>query len=156
MDGKSTSQGNLSIREIEVNELSSVMDLCDLFNQEAASKYYTREHAEEMVHTCLDTPQGVCFGLYTDDKLVGLIIGVVQGHPFNPEEVILFEFAWFVQKEFRGSLSSIKLVKMFEQRGKELGAVTCLMTVRSSLKSVKEVYERLGYHEEEQTYMRIL
>lgn len=155
MDGKST-QGKYIIRDIEVSEIAEVMDLFDLFNEETKTKHYKREDFQDVVEDYLVSPTRVCLGMYSEDTLSGFIIGKVQTHPFKRSEVISLELAWFVSKLHRGSLTSIRLVKEFERRSKELGATTCIMAVRSNLKDASIVYERLGYHEEERTYVRSL
>lgn len=156
MDGKSTSVPKYTIRHLVLSDSPAIMYLLGLFGGETTQTFYNRDYVEYMVEQVLGSEEGIALGLFVDDAAVGLIIGAVGVHSFNPDKTILNEMAWYVHKDHRGTISSIKLLKEFERLGRDQGAEYCALSVRSNLKDVDTLYQRLGYHEEERTYLRKL
>jgi len=159
LDGttQSVSKTGFNIRDATLDDIEELLLMAEEFTTETdISEMFNKEHMRLLYTTYIPHVDGVCIVLTKEDKVVGVIGGVVAQHTFNPEVVILSELLWFVSKTYRKSMQSIKLFKRFEQEGIRLGATQVYVCLRSNLKdqSVQRVYERLGYTEKERTYVK--
>ena len=136
------------------NDVDGIVTLLECFAKEAESDLFNAYHIKNFILSHKDHEDGVIITLENNGKTIGVICGMVRQHVYDPEKIILVEMAWYVDKKHRATKYSLKLLKLFEQKGKELGVCKIFVTLRSSLKSVEKVYTRLGYIEEEKTFSR--
>ena len=88
-----------------------------------------------------------------DDEVTGAIVCMVT-EMYMSNTVIASEIAWFVSKDLRGSRSSIKLLKAFEDWGRSKGADYLGMADIEDISNLRKLYNRLGYSVSETTYLK--
>jgi len=95
--------------------------------------------------------------LYTDGKngMIGFSMFPVF---FCQDTIAAQELFWWVDEEKRGSILGIKLLKIAENKAKSLGANVFLMLSIDSLngEEINNIYKKMGYKKQENTYIRRL
>jgi GNAT superfamily N-acetyltransferase len=159
MDGKlsTTSKTDYNI-VYKSNKITDIVNLLKDFAEEANWEYCNLYYIKDYFKTQINNPNGIWFTLEYKNKIVGVICGLLHQHIYDPEKIVLTELVWYVDKNYRNNKYNLKLIKYFENKGKELGADKIFLTLRMSLKSesVEKFYKRLGYKEEEKTFSRVL
>lgn len=95
--------------------------------------------------------------ILTDGK--NAMIGFVIFPMFlNNETMVSQELFWWVDEEKRNTRVGIEILKEAEKTSKAMGAKVMMMLSIKELNGdkVNRIYQRMGYTEREQTYMRVL
>lgn len=87
---------------------------------------------------------------------MGMISGVVVPAIFNPNYIVLQEVFWWVKEEFRQTMAGLKLLKAFEDKGKELKVSTISMVTTAYTPVLAKYYKKRGYMPVESTYIKEL
>jgi GNAT superfamily N-acetyltransferase len=76
----------------------------------------------------------------------------------NNQTIVAQELFWWVDEKSRKSGVGIEILKQAEDLAKEYGATVMMMLSINELDGdrVNKLYERLGYKQREQSFMRIL
>lgn len=137
-------------------DVDGIVSLLREFALEAEWHHADFEHVHRLVSAMRGDPNSALLGLCKEGKIIGVIGGVIVPHPFNPKFRLMSEMAWYVRKEERNSMWSIRLMNEFEKECKIKGAHAIAMTLRSSLraKELDSLYTRKGYTLQEQVYQR--
>ena len=93
------------------------------------------------------------FAAFDGQRVVGAIAGMSYIEPYSGERTAQ-EFFWFMAKDHRGGLASIRLYKLFEDWCRENGVSELRMTSLANSKSVASLYGRMGFHEVETLYAK--
>lgn len=138
-------------------DLDSVYRLALKFHREsqfpvALDEEVTYQFVSNALHP--DTDIRV-FVIRYEGEVVGLCAGVVTPLPFS-KELVATELMWYVEPEFRGTPSSIKLMKAFEDWAKESGCAVCVMAYLETSTNVSNIYKRLGYRPQEHSFIKEL
>lgn len=88
----------------------------------------------------------------------GFIVGFEAPSFLDPLKKTLSEVAWFVEPKYRGTSTSIKLLKAFEKEGKKRNCDDVIMVCLEKLepKKIGKIYERMGYNIIEHNYKKDL
>ena len=89
-----------------------------------------------------------------DGKVVGGIGGMIQENTYDPDEVHLIELFWWVGEEYRKGRTGLELFKAFEEVATVLKATSIVMTTTSLTPTLDKLYQRMGYDNYENSYMR--
>lgn len=133
-----------------MNELEYITDAAKRFYAEAG--YEIPENIEEYYLELRNNPL-----IFTKTIIgKGFIVGFIAPSFLNPGRLQAQELAWYVEPEFRGTSTAIKLMKMYEaealSRGcKEIGMV-CLEALNPE--STGRIYEKLGYNKHETHFIK--
>lgn len=89
-----------------------------------------------------------CSIAYKEERPVGFMMGVVQPMWFS-NELAGYELVLYVDKESRGGLASVRLIKDFESYCKERGAKDICVgsSAEISTDAAKRLYFGLGFSE---------
>ena len=96
---------------------------------------------------------GIIFAAFDGQRVVGAIAGMSYIEPYSGERTAQ-EFFWFMSKDHRGGMTSIRLYKLFEGWCQENGVRELRMTSLANSKSVSSFYGRMGFHEVETLYAK--
>jgi hypothetical protein len=143
------------IRDMTPEDKPGVLRLIRLFYQERLifqGVHFAPEHAEEHFNLLISNPATVALCLIEEEEVVGIIAGVVSVMIFA-KELALQEMVWYV--EIAKRREGVKLLRAFEQRGKERGAQYVMM-VGLVNDSVLEFYPRAGYVKSQEFFMKRL
>lgn len=89
-----------------------------------------------------------------DGEPVGLIAGVLQPHPFNPDLQVASELWWWVTPEVRGSRAGHLLLDAFEGWALESEADLINFTLEAHSPVRDRTLERRGYRLFERQFLR--
>jgi len=109
-------------------------------------------HAEALVGQLIET-QFVAIATRGDNRL-GLIAGVINPHPFNPDLDMATELWWWVTPDARGSSAGARLLDAFDQWADESGADLVSFTLESESPVNPRTLERRGYRLAEYQFVR--
>jgi len=96
----------------------------------------------------LENPNVFCKIAFIDEKPVGFFIGVIQQMWFSDEKAG-YDLALYIDKEYRGGMTAVRLIKEFEKFCKENNCVTINLNAGAEIanESAKRLYKKLGYNE---------
>ena len=89
-------------------------------------------------------------------KQAGVIAGIIAPNPFNTKYLGLAELMWWVKEEYRGSSHALKLLRAFEEAGKERGVDYITMVRTMYTPELDKVYKKRGYIPAETTFLKEL
>ena len=97
-------------------------------------------------------------GLLLTDGKTSMLGFVVFPMFMNNQTIVAQELFWWVDEKSRKSGIGIEILKRAEDLAKEYGATVMMMLSINELDGdrVNKLYERLGYKQREQSFMRIL
>lgn len=110
-------------------------------------------HAEALVGHLIRT-QYVAVAEREDGQLVGLVAGVLQPHPFNPDLTIAAELWWWVTPPARGSRAGLLLLADLERWAAEADAPLVLTTEATTAVTDRHLLRR-GYVPVERQWLRV-
>jgi GNAT superfamily N-acetyltransferase len=83
---------------------------------------------------------------YDGDVLAGVFVGGLSEFYFG-NDVLAYDLLWYVGKEYRGSRTGLRLLKMFESWATDLGADRIQVGISSGLSMDRTgaLLERMGF-----------
>ncbi len=144
-----------NVRLATVDDLPNILRMGeDFFN---ASGYkdissFNKEDTHELLIKLINN------GTLLTDGNTSILGFIVFPLFMNTKCLVAQELFWWVDKEARKTGTGIKLLKLAESIAAQQGATAMLMLSLKSLDGdrVNKLYNKLGYSEREQTYMRLL
>ncbi len=91
--------------------------------------------------------------LLDNSKPIGLILGYATQTPFS-DDLIASELAWYVEPSYRGRREALQLVYAYEEWAQRVGCKHVSMSLLTTLTDASKLYERLGYHMTEISYLK--
>ena len=130
--------------------------LMDEFVNEYGTPFYDKNYVETLIDIVIPADDSICLHLLKNGKVIGVVLGIIQLHPFAPSLTVLTEMAWFVTKEERKTSWSIRLMKAFEDKGKEAGTDYIVLALIGQLQGdrLQAIYERMGYSLVEKSFFK--
>jgi GNAT superfamily N-acetyltransferase len=116
------------------------------------SLFGSETHAEALVGTLIED-QFVAIA-ERDGQPVGLIAGVLQPHPFNPDILVASELWWWVTPPARGTRAGHELLDAFEGWALEHEADLINFTLEADSPVRDRTLERRGYRLFERQFLR--
>ena len=144
------------IREATQDDVFDILILAKEFSKEAPKSHkWNKAKTEQFLLSTLHNTNMVIFVIDVDGEIEGALVGLLS-ELYMSHTVQATELAWFVSKEYRGKLSSLKLVAHFEQWSVDNGATQVGMGDIEGISSLKNLYNRLGYTKAESVYIKEL
>lgn len=144
------------IREATEDDELEVLMLVKSFTKEAPEEYvWNKEKMSNLFHVCLESPASGLFVAEEDGSLVGFIAATLA-EPMFADYTVATELAWFVDKDHRNARTSVKLLRTFEDWAESKGAKYTALADITGLRSLENLYSKLGYSSTETTYLRKL
>lgn len=109
-------------------------------------------HAEALLGRLIDT-QFVAIATRGTSRL-GLIAGVVNPHPFNPDIKMATELWWWVTPDARGSSAGARLLDAFDEWADDSGADLVSFTLEAESPVNPRTLEKRGYRLAEHQFVR--
>ena len=125
---------------------------------DAAGRFYTEagieypSNAREYYRDVLANP--LVFAKVIVGK--GFLVAMAAPSFLHPGKLQASELAWYVEPEFRGTSTAIKLMKMYEAEALERGCTEIGMVCLESInpETTGKIYEKLGYNKHETHYIK--
>jgi hypothetical protein len=151
---QSTPVSNQTIRKANKEDLLGILVLAKEFSREAPKTHkWNIDKTTNFLLSAIENTNMEIFISEKDDEVTGAIVCMVT-EMYMSNTVIASEIAWFVSKDLRGSRSSIKLLKAFEDWGRSKGADYLGMADIEDISNLRKLYNRLGYSVSETTYLK--
>lgn len=98
---------------------------------------------------------GICLVAERDNKLIGTIIGIITPNIWDPTTLVLNELAYWVEPEYRNTMTGYKLLKKYVDEAKSLhdNKIIKLHTMSKMINSPDLDYSRFGYKKTEETWV---
>ena len=148
------------ICESETDRIEEYHQLLEEFSKEGnLVPVYDSETVYEFISTMHNSNDAVTLDLRKNGKVIGVIAGVFIEHSFERGRFGLVELVWYIAKEYRKSLWSIRLFKAFEKAGIERGVkyiVMGLMKENTNFEALHRFCTKVGYSPLEINYIKVL
>jgi len=115
-------------RECRLEDKEQILVLGRAMHNESAFAYlnWSDDKASKLLSSYVNNNNCCCFVSEKDGALTGMIAGRVSEYFFG-NDLILNEIVWFVDHENRGTITSVRLLKMFIDFGKKFNvAEVCI------------------------------
>jgi hypothetical protein len=148
------------IREANINDIPSILKRGPSFFKHAGFEekglIFDEDSAYKTLQFLVNDDNGIVL-VSEDKKSNGFIYGMLSPFPLNYDQIILTEFAWWVDPTARNA-TGLKLLKEFERIGKEKGADLIIMMTSDSFQEekLKKFYEKKGFKHLEHHYIKRL
>lgn len=144
-----------SVRVATHEDIDWIVDELKRFAALARTKkplFGSEAHAVPFISSCIDHHVALIAESETHERL-GVIIGTLCPHPFNPEIRLLSEIFFWVTEAARGSRAAPLLLNAFDLIGSQRADwITLSKFFTSPIHS--RSYERRGYRLQEQTFLK--
>ena len=151
---QSTPVSNQTIRKANKEDLLGILVLAKEFSREAPKTHkWNIDKTTNFLLSAIENTNMEIFISEKDNEVTGAIVCMVT-EMYMSNTVIASDLAWFVSKDLRGSPSSIKLLKAFEDWGRSKGADYLGMADIENISNLRKLYNRLGYSVSETTYLK--
>lgn len=123
-------------------ELDYIIEAADRFYAEAGFAYpdNVREYYESL------NENSFIFTVVERGK--GFIVGMIAPSFLEPSKLACNELAWYVEPQYRGTSTAIRLMKKYEQKAIDSGCDIITMVALDSLnpEAVGAIYKKMGYN----------
>tara|TARA_R100001460_G_scaffold4206_2_gene12133 strand:+ start:10509 stop:10973 length:465 start_codon:yes stop_codon:yes gene_type:complete len=151
---QSTNGSKQTIRKANKDDILGILVLAKEFSMEAPKTHkWDINKTTNFLLSALTNPNMEIFVSEKEGEVTGAIVCVVT-EMYMSNTVIASDLAWFVRKDLRGSPSSIRLLKTFEEWGRSKGANYLGMADIEGINNLSKLYSRLGYSVSETTYLK--
>lgn len=150
------------LKIIERQDLERFVELCRNFHQHSP---YTAHKFDpsvviEMANTIIDSNkmESVAILLMDDNDVAqGMIVGVSSSLPFSKDKIGL-ELVWWVEEAYRGTRKSIEMALAYKDWTKRIGCslVQMSMLTNTNTDKIDKMYNKLGLHLSEQSYLGVI
>lgn len=145
------------VRRATVADIDALIEMGRAFLAYSAyGKSVPFDRDQMAIGLCSILDSGVIFVAEKDAKIIGCIVGIMNGLWFAKDTKVAAELAWWVAPEYRGGRLSIKLLREFERWGVEQGVKHIVMSdmVIDGEMPVARLFEKLGYALVERAHMK--
>lgn len=108
--------------------------------------HWNPEKVNTWLHNNVKNPKRFVMCAYDGDKLAGIFIGGLSEFYFG-NDLLASDLLWYVGKEYRGSRTGLRLLKMFQSWASDLGANKVQVGISSGLSMDRTgaLLERMGF-----------
>lgn len=101
---------------------------------------------ESWINRNVNDPERFVMCAYDEDKLAGVFVGSLSRFYFG-NDVLASDLLWYVGKEYRGTRTGLRLLKMFRSWATDLGADKIQVGISSGLSMDRTgaLLERMGF-----------
>ena len=146
----------MNVRKATYEDVGHFIGMAREFS-ELAGEPFDRESTAEHVEWMIDNDNTVAFIAFDGEKAVGICGGIVFPTFWCTSKLTATETWWFVKKEARGGGAGLALIDALESWAKGAGAWRLsMMTIVGIAPGIEKLYERRGYHERENTFVKEL
>lgn len=125
---------------------SELIEVIKEMHNESRFKVYS--FSERQIKNYLKVPSVFCSLALKDNVVIGFFIGAVQKMWFS-DDYAGYDLALYINKEYRGGMYAVRLIKEFEKYCKENNCITINIGASAEIsnESAKRLYGKLGYKE---------
>lgn len=137
------------IRDATLNDAPDLLRMGELMHHESPrfNKFtFDLDKTRKLIEFLVTNSNGIVIVAERDGKLIGMLGGMVSEHFFS-RDTYACDFVVFIDPEHRGGSTVIRMIKLFEQRAKDLGAKEVSLGISTEVNTERtaNLYEKLGY-----------
>ena len=137
------------IRDATLLDAEALLKMGELMHHESPrfNKFtFDKEKAANLIQHLIAIDNGIIVVAEHEGSLVGMIGGMVCEQFFS-KDLYACDFVVFIEPEHRGCSAVIRMIKLFEQRAKDLGAKEISLGISTEIHAERtaNLYEKLGY-----------
>lgn len=145
------------IRKATIEDKNDIKRLVVEFHEESLGEFklsFNWEDIDNLIKNFI--LNHITFVSQTNEKVDGIIAGMLTHSNFDKSEPIAQEFIWYLSKEARKGSTGIRLLKAFETKAKRLGAKFILMMYMGNLfkDTLEKLYRKNKYKHLESQYIK--
>lgn len=141
------------IRPARYEDLLGIEKLIFEFHEESLKEYLSFD-SKTIRQSILDYIDK--YIMLVDDKLTGIIAGIIAPSIFDSKDIIAQESIWYISKEHRKGRLGLELLHAFEGKAKELKATKIIMIHMDNLNGdlMEKLYTHRGYKRLEWNFIK--
>lgn len=112
------------------------------------------EYISSLYHALL-IGGGVALVAEIDDKIIGMILGIIEQNIWDPKKYLLRELVYWVEPEFRGTTAGYRLLKEYNKLAEQLKEQKRIhmYTMTKMVNSPDIDFTRFGYNKIEEVWV---
>ena len=126
----------------------AVTDLCEEFHGASYQRSvpFDWDKMVEWVSDRIDDDGSLVLGAWSGSDLVGCVIGLTFIYPYS-NALVSGDYIWYVRPEYRGGMTGVRLMRMYDQWAQDAGAVQILTGATSGISTdvASALIKRLGF-----------
>ena len=138
----------LEYRLATERDVPAVTDLCQEFHGVSYQKTvpFDWDKMGDWVSDRVSDSGSLVVGAWSGSNLVGSVIGLTFVPPYS-NRVVAGDYIWYVKPEYRGGMTGVRLMRMYEQWALDVGAVQILTGATSGVSTdlASALIRRLGF-----------
>jgi GNAT superfamily N-acetyltransferase len=143
----------MEIREAVAEDELDILMMVKMFLRETDYPFkFDLNKTQENFEAVLSNPNATIFVADVDGELVGCLVCVVS-QPLFSSDVVANELAWYISPDQRNGKAAFKLLKVYEDWAKDMGATSVVMS-DTSTKDLTKLFSRKGYRNIERSYIK--
>lgn len=140
----------MKVRPATGNDLPWLMaTLREFFDWAGYTNFFNEDYTPKFVANLV---QSQLVLIAEEGERMGVIIGVLSPHPYNPDLIQLAELAWYVKPEFRRTTAGAALLTTYMEWGKKHADLVTMCTLTHSPLNPGTL-EKRGFVAKETTYV---
>ncbi len=147
----------MKIRRAKLTDTSQIIELIYEFHKESLHEYNFAFNKDTVLRTIRQiVTSNIAFVSDEDERISGVIAGVIHSSIFDYSQTVAYELVWFVSKPYRRGRTGMSLLKAFEQHCELMGASKIVMKHMENLNAtdMNQLYERKKYKLMELEYIK--
>jgi GNAT superfamily N-acetyltransferase len=129
-------------------DAAEVTEICKMFHAESWQRFakFDFDKMQQWIEERIDMDDSDIFTAWDNDLLVGCLVGMAYYYPYS-KTLVAGDYIWYVIPEYRGGMIGVRLMKMFEEWARGVGAANICTGATSGINSERGalLLQRLGY-----------
>lgn len=141
-------RSRLDYRVAKYTDAHDVVDVCADFHAESWQSFanFDADLMYQWIVERIDSDESEIFTAWDGKKLVGALIGLVFCYPYS-NTLVAGDYIWYVAPKYRGGMTGVRLMRMYEEWARGVGAAKVTTGVTSGIRIERgeQLLSRLGY-----------
>jgi RimJ/RimL family protein N-acetyltransferase len=148
----------MTVRQATEMDIPQIVDMAGafFFEMRAVELSFDEESAADTAMKLITSDDGSLIVAEMDGKLVGMAGAIAFSHYMSASNKVAQEMFWWVDKEHRGGIVAMRLLRAMEDWAKERGCSSLTMICLPIDSPAEEIYKRTGYRPLERSYIKEL
>lgn len=138
----------LEYRVARYGDAPDVVDACASFHAESWQSFadFDADKMYQWIVERIDSDDSEIFTAWDEGKLSGALVGLVFCYPYS-NTLVAGDYIWYVARKYRGGMTGVRLMRMYEEWARGVGAVNITTGVTSGIRIERgaQLLSRLGY-----------
>lgn len=141
-------RSRLEYRTAKHTDAHDLVEICARFHAESWQSFadYDYKKMYGWLVERIDCDDTEIFMAFDGAELVGVMVGLVFCYPYS-NTLVAGDYIWYVAPKYRGGMTGVRLMRMYEEWARGVGAVNIMAGVTSGIRIERgaQLLSRLGY-----------